>query len=105
MTAQQATRPQTIHLNELWERPEAVTAKDQVAAMLETPGWARLLEAIDARLRTEQRTMMRTRPGSDQEYDRIIGRWAGMSDIAAFAEGIVKHGKEVETQLRQEEAA
>lgn len=98
-------KPLTDHLT--WERPEAATAKDEVKALLESPGWTRLMESVELRLRTEQRRLMNpgTVANGEERYERMIGRWAGMNEVKALADGIVVYGERAEAETRAAEAA
>jgi hypothetical protein len=92
------------HLDELWpletRSGEARSAKEQVQALVETEGWKRLMESIDARLRYEQLLAMRTAPkaGVEERHERTIGRWAGLSSLEGLANGIIEHGKAAEAR-------
>lgn len=106
-------KPLTKHLGPLGKpeaggmtRSEASRKGAQVKAMVESEGWAVLLELIDKRQRHEQKTLMHTiRPQADETYDRIIGQWAGMERVPALAAGIIELGEQASAQMESGQAA
>lgn len=97
------TKTSTKHLNELWTRSEAATAGNAVRDLMAHPGWRHLMDAIDQRLKYEQRVMtLDTRALGEATYDRIIGKWAGLQSVTGLAEGIVANGKAAEAAMREE---
>jgi hypothetical protein len=99
-------KPTREHLHELYpSEREAIQAAGEVEAMMASPGWARLLESIEARLRYEQKAQMNhPKPKGDETYDRTIGTWAGMDSLAALASSIVENGRAVEAERRERAA-
>lgn len=84
-------------------RQERSAAADAVEALLESDGWQELEEAIDDRLRYEQRMAMAARAGASSEgmYERMIGEWSGLRKVRKIAEGIVADGETAEAEMRK----
>jgi sulfite reductase beta subunit-like hemoprotein len=82
-----------------WSRDELATASADVKALMETAGWEWLKKAIEERLRFEQRVMMMSPVNaSEAAHERIIGQWAGLRQVGAIAEGIVRSGEKVDRE-------
>ena len=93
--------PLTQHLKD-WTPRELIEAADAVRLMRESPGWAALTRAVDDRLRAEQIAAMRSTPhGESARHERMIGQWAGLTEVAQIAEGIVRLGEEAEREQRE----
>jgi hypothetical protein len=93
--------PSTEHLVE-WTNHELADAAEAVQALKETEGWKAIERSIEDRLRFEQRVMMMNGPtGEDAKYERIVGQWAGLRQVRAISEGIVRAGEEAARRLRQ----
>lgn len=97
--------PRSEHLD--WPNPEAMQARLDVQALLDSPGWAVLKRSIEDRLRFEQRMEMNdaTVGQGEAHYERTIGRWEGMRRLESLALGIVRYGEKAETETRAAEAA
>ena len=87
------------HLYE-WSRDEIANAGDDVAALLDSPGWAALMRSLEDRLRFEQKLLMGSAPQEDARNQRTFGQWAGLRQVRGLAEGIVRAGKEAQARMR-----
>jgi hypothetical protein len=82
-----------------------VTAGENVAALLEHPGYADLLLAAEAKARAMQKAlMMRPVRESTAEYANELGFMRGLSEIPKLAESIVALGKQSAEKIHAREA-
>ena len=94
-----APKPITRHL-ENWTRPELADAAEAVKAMRESEGWKALQRGIEDRLHKEQADLMRSGPHGDAaKYERTVGQWAGLREVDAIAEGIVRLGEQAAREM------
>lgn len=68
---------------------------------MEQEGWAILMDSIERRLRHEQKTLMKSQIRPEENYDRVIGQWAGMERVEQIAKGIVAAGEEAKAELER----
>lgn len=95
------------HLED-WSRDELAEAGEAVKALFETDGWRAIERSIEDRLRHEQKLLMAGGPsalgvlqpeGQEEKFDRVMGRWMGLRQAKAIAEGIVKAGDEAAREM------
>lgn len=101
-------RPIPVHDHlEGWSRDELATASADVKELMETDGWKAIERSIEDRLRFEQKALMAGGPqalgvmqpeGHEEKFDRVMGRWFGLRQARAIAEGLIRAGEEVERE-------
>ena len=81
----------------------AVQAGEQVASLMEHPGWQAFLDSLDLYERQERRVLMEGPPRPElgtQIYDRHFGEMNALRLLPALAEGVVENGREARERLQ-----
>lgn len=87
--------------------PEAVVAEaKQVESLMETPGWAFLMELFEQREKRELTMQMAGNPSDKAvEYAEFMGYLKGLRELGQSAKAIAEYGKQLENELKQREVA
>lgn len=90
------------------DRSAASTRADALKRMAESDGWKVVLELIEMRQRHEQKTLMVSGTKEPEQYERLVGQWAGMDRVLALVEGGIRYGEQAAREMEdpgQEAAA
>lgn len=85
-----------------WSLEEQEVRGQAIAAMLESPAWEFLIDALGQYAQREHKLLIQSSPGekSEADFERHIGLMEGLRRVDSIARGVVETGRTAASKMR-----